>query len=251
MANRPEMLLGAAVAATVGAVVLAAQGGYKSGLQVAEVDAVRAATDQEPMTTQEKLLLTWTNYTPAAGVAVGALASTLGLHIVHVKDKKQLVAAGLAAVEEAKKSCQVYIDDMKEAITENSTPKTQDKIADSMLEKSAERNNGVAQVWHSDGIVESLYLCRDLTSGRAVWSNQYHVKDAVASLNNLLANDDISLNTFYDKLELENIPIGLTHGWNAGERVEVQWTTERREDGQPICVFKLNPPPAEGFDKSR
>jgi hypothetical protein len=248
MANRPELMLGAAVAATVGAVVLAAQGGYKSGKAVAAEEIQRETDSLPPITKAEIVALTWKNYTPAAGVAVGALGSIVGLHIVHVKDKKALVAAGLAAVEEAKKSCRLYIDDIDEAIRENATDKTRAKIDTAILEKNAERNGGKAMVWN-DGVLEELYLCRDALGGRDIWSNQAAVKEAVADLNGALATDDMSLNDFYDYVGLEVIP-EETRGWNAGEKVEIQWTVTRRGDGRPVCVYKLNPAPAEGHDKS-
>lgn len=250
MAHRPEMLLGVAVAATASAVVLAAQGGYKSGQQVAEANAERAANDQEPMTTPEIVMETWQNYIPAVGVGITALASTCGLHILHVKEKKQLVAAGLAAVEEAKKSYQEYVNELQSSVDENTTSKTRQKIENSMMEKNASRHGGTAHVWNDDGTIEQMYLVRDAASGRDLWSNQGRVKEAVAGLNLALAGENVDINTFYNYLGLKDVDNGDVRGWNNGEAVTIKWETDRREDGQPIVVFRLNPPAAEGYDKS-
>lgn len=252
LANRPEMLLGVAVAATAGAVVLAAQGGYKSGKQVAEANAERAAEGAEPMNKPEIVMATWQNYVPAAGVCITALASTAGLHIVHVKEKKQLVAAGLAAVEEAKKSYQEYVKEIEESVKEHTQPKTREKIENSVMEKNAARNGGVAKVWDNDGAIIQKYLIRDASSGRDMWSNQAEIKEAVAELNLNLASGDVAVNRFYEHLGIKGIEDGgEDRGWNEGEAVTIKWSTDRREDGQPLVVFRLDPPAAEGYDKRR
>lgn len=251
LANRPEMLLGAALVATVGSVVLAAHGGYKSGYLVAETDAERLAEDKPPLTTTEVALLTWKNYVLPAGVTVTAVMSTCGLHVIHVKEKKQLVAAGLAAVEEAKKEAKIYIDDLKASVEENTTAKTKKKIDDATMERIAARNDGLVEVWNSDGVIEQFYLCQDILTNGAKWTNQLRVNEAVNLVNaDLAVLKNVSLNTFYDHVGLPEIQ-GDLRGWNAGDVIEAKWSTSRRDDGQPVCVYKLDPPPTEDYDKSR
>lgn len=247
-ANRPEILLGASIAATAVSVVTAAIGGYKSGKQVALLEAER----DEPLTRAEIVTETWQNYVPAAGATVGALASTVGLHIVHVQEKKALIATALAAVEEVRVAATGMIEDMNEAVDENATPKTKEKIEAAYMEKSAARYDGTARLFSSDGVIEERYLVRDAKTGRDIYANRLIIDQALVEVNDELVHDgEVSLNTFYSHAGFNEIPEGDDLGWNGGEKVDVRWSTTVKDDGRPVVMFSFDPAPHRGYDKSR
>lgn len=246
--NRPEMLLGASVVASVGSTIMAAIGGYRSGKHVAALEVAKG----EPLTKAEIVTETWQNYVPAAGLCVGAVAGTVGLHAVHVKEKKALVATALAAVEEVREEAKAYIDELNESVEDHTTAKTRDKIREAVLEKSADRNGGVARIFSSDGVVEELYLCRDARTGRDAWLNRLRVEEAMVEINDELAHDgEASLNTFYSHVGLNDIPDGDDYGWRGGDKVTLHWSSALKDDGRSASVFTFNPPPGRGYDKSR
>jgi hypothetical protein len=253
-ANRPEILLGASIAATAVSVVGAAIGGYRSGKQVAEINMKREQEDGAPPLTKAEIVShTWQNYVPAAGATVGALASTVGLHIVHVQEKKALIATALAAVEEVRVAATGMIEDMNEAIEENTTPKTREKIDAAYMEKSESRwDDGRVRLFSSDGVIEERYLVRDGKTGRDVYANRLIIDQALVEVNDELVHDgEVSLNTFYSHAGFNEIPDGEDLGWNGGDKVDVRWSTTVKDDGRPVSVFTFDPPPHRGYDKSR
>jgi hypothetical protein len=247
--NRPEILFGASVVAQLAAVVAAARGGYKSGQQVMaqeyalEVDSLAKNIELTP---KEKFQLTWINYLPAAGLTLGAVGSTTGLHLVHVKEKKQLAAAALMAIEQVKVEANQYIDDVKAAVKENVTEKKLGAIDDAVLEKQAERNNGVAFAQNSDGEIEELYLVRDAKTQRDIWSNKAKIEEALLECNRLLLTEgSCDLDTFYSYAGYNVIPDGGNMGWS-GEEIHVIWSNTTRDDGRPVREFTFRPAPKSG-----
>ena len=230
--HRPEILLGTSLATTIGAVVAAARGGYKSGRVIQEIEM----NEQRDVEVKEMIQLTWPNYLPAAGFTVGALGSTTALHLVHVKEKKALATAALAAVDEVKREFKKYEEeetagvvsrDEKQAILEGratNTPIGEDKSS---------------HVQYSDGIVEEMYLVRDKKSGRDIWSNEARIQEAVNNVNKWIAkNGDCELNTFYSAAGFEQLPDGDDWGWS-GDFCELTWERYKAV------------PPGRGFDSSR
>lgn len=254
MANRPEILLGSAIVATGASVILAARGGYKSGHDVAMLTVERAANDEpNPVPTRAEIVqLTWRNYVPAALATTTALGATTGLHFIHVHEKKLLVASGLAAVEEARKAAQEYIEDMQNSVDNNTGEKTNAKIKAEMLERNAARHGGMAHLMDSSGMLTQVYPVRDARSLGTKWSNQLEVEEALLLVNEEIIQDgEASLDTFYSHWGLESPSEAQEYGWSGAERPEAKWSTSRRDDGQPIAVFTLVPPPHRGYDKSR
>ncbi len=243
-ANRPEILFGASITATIASVILAAKGGYEAR-GIVEAEKYQRFMDSEngdpgEFTVKEKIQLTWLCYMPAAVGTIGALGSTTGLHIVHVKEKKMLAASALAAIEEVKLSAKAYADDVKVAIEENTTPKTADKIEGAIEEKVVTRLIG-------DG---SLYMVQDAYTGRPFYATESKIQSAINDVNELLNhNKDVDLNYFYIQAGVPEIDRGDEYGWS-GKNVSIKWTDVHLEDGRPARQFTFNPQPRKGFDTS-
>lgn len=233
-ANRPEILFGTSLVTTVAAVVAAGRGGYKSGYTVAEENVKREAVGETKLDHKDIAKLTWLNYLPAAGLTGGALGATTGLHLVHVKEKKQLAAIAVLAIEEGKKEAAKYKDEMLETVglAKSEDPKELDRAA---------KKAGVVKVEHSDGELEELYLVRDVATGRDIWSNKNRIEEAVLMINQALANDDVEINQFYKLAGFGTIPSGEELGWSAGLMVGLEWDSTVRDDGRPVRTFLLSP----------
>jgi hypothetical protein len=252
MAHRPELLFGASVVSTVSAAVLGAKGGYEArGIVDAEqerrdkekLEETQGALVAHRLTTKEKANLTWHCYWPAAAATLAGVGSTTGLHIVHVKEKKQLAAMALLAIDEIKKEAAEEIEKHSGPLN----PSQQDKV----LEEKAKRNkDGVAKIEDSDGVIEELYLVRDAKTGRDKWSSEQRIEDAALQVNNRIAKDgDCELNEFYSHAGYELTPDGDDYGWS-GDFVELRWDTIVKDDGRPVRRFHFKTEPKEGFDSA-
>lgn len=251
VAHRPELLFGASIVSTVSAVVTAGFAGYKSGQQVLQVEL--DVTDEElddlrkqKLSQKEKIQLTWLNYLPSAGLTAGALGSTTGLHLVHVKEKKAMAAAALMAIDEVKEQSKAYIDDVMEAVDKNVDDKTMDVIEKDIVDPERE---GKLLLQDTDHEVEELYLVRDNKTGRDIWSNERRIEEAVNHVNQFIAkHGDCDLNSFYANAGFETLPDGDDWGWS-GDWVELKWDTTKRDDGRPVRRFTFRTKPAQGFDR--
>jgi hypothetical protein len=254
-ANRPEILFGASITATVASVVLAAKGGYDARGKVADEEMERIMLKLPPeavvpleqavnddanrLTTKEKARLTWLCYMPAAVTTVGALGSTTGLHLVHVKEKKMLAQAALAAIEEVKTSAKEFEKETLGILTDEEKSK--------ILEKR-EAEDGTATIQNSDGEIEELYLVRDAKTGRDIWSNKARIEEALLELNNVMnGSGNCDLNYFYHQAGFGHIPDGFETGWS-GELVTLEWKETVRDDGRPVRVFSFRNSPQKGYD---
>lgn len=256
MANRPEILFGASITATVTSVALAAKGGYEARGRVEEAQhpEVDFNDPEVQLDLKEKARLTWSCYLPAAAGTVGALGSTTGLHIVHVKEKKQMAAAALAAISEVQSSAAAYAEDLKSSVEENVklTDAKRKAIDETVMEKNADRNGGAAIIQNSDGVLEELYLVRDGRTGRDIWSNVQRIEDAVNQVNEAMNHQgDVELNTFYTAAGFEGVyPEGDDWGWS-GDHVQVVWKTDTRDDGRPVRRFDFRNAPSAEYNSFR
>lgn len=240
LAHRPELLFGASVTATVGAVVLAAKGGYDArGI----VDAEQAK-QAEPLTTKQKANLTWLCYMPAAVTTITAVGSTTGLHIVHVKEKKALAQTALGVIEELKASAKEFERENLGILSDEE----KSKILEERADNTPVGEDGRAHIQHSDGEIEELYLVRDARTGRDIWSNQHRIEGAMIDLHNALnGSGECDVNYFYSNAGYANTPDGFKFGWS-GTLPSIDWTETVRDDGRPVRVFTFRPEPETGYD---
>jgi hypothetical protein len=242
MTYRPELLLGAAVTTSIGGAVLAAKGGYEArGI----VDAAEAEKG-EKLEVKEKIQLTWLCYMPAALTTTTAVGSIAGLHLVHIKDKKAMATAALAAIDEVKNSAKAF----EQELTEVLAPDEKEDIQGRIMEKNADPETGIARMQNTDGEIEEFYLVRDGKTGRDIWSNQHRIEDAVIEVNNVInGSDSVELNHFYRHAGFGLVPDGYELGWS-GALLSLEWDTTVRDDGRPVRQFTFRPKPEKGFDKA-
>lgn len=257
MAHRPELLLGAAVTSTIGGAILAAKGGYEARGIIERERADRVlngteewfpnylafseAMDKAPqIPVKEKIQLTWLCYMPAAITVTTSVASISGLHLVHVKEKKALATAALAAIEEVKEESKRYL---KEETIGSMTEEEKEKILDDRA-KSGES----AVVKYADGEVEERYLVRDGRTGRDIYSNKQRIEEAILTVNNFIArHGDCDLNSFYENAGFDTTLDGEDWGWS-GTWVDLVWDTTVRDDGRPVRRFVFRSAPKEGYN---
>ena len=95
-------------------------------------------------------------------------------------------------------------------------------------------------------------LCYDTMSGRYFNSDVDRIKKAENELNHiLLTGDYCSLNEFYDMLDIPATEMGTAIGWNIKNgMVEIYFSTQMADNGQPCVVVNYDIQPTYNFDKS-
>jgi hypothetical protein len=255
MAHRPELLLGAAVTSSVGGAIMAAKGGYEArGIidakkverikerypEIKFLDEFEIALEKEQLEVKEKIQLTWLCYMPAAITTTTAVGTISGLHLIHVKEKKALATAALAAIEEVK-------TESKEFLKENTVGVMTQEEKEKILEERA-TSGSTATAQYADGEVEELYLVRDGKTGRDIFSNERRIEEAMLTTNNYIArHGDCDLNSFYENAGFDTTLDGEDWGWS-GSWVELKWDTTVRDDGRPVRRFVFRTPPKEGYN---
>lgn len=242
-AYRPELLLGATIASSVAGSVLAAKGGYEArGIILAKEHPEHAdlILQKSALPVKEQIQLTWLCYVPSVVATTTAIGSVSGLHLVHVKEKRAIATAALAAVDEVKAEFKRYEKENLGIVS----PEEREEI----LNKRADETGGFAVAEYADGEVEELYLVRDGRTGRDIFSNQRRIEEAVLTLNNFIArHGDCDINSFYENAGFDTTPDGEDWGWS-GAWVELVWDTTVRDDGRPVRRFEFRTRPKEGYD---
>lgn len=102
----------------------------------------------------------------------------------------------------------------------------------------------------------TTYWVREEWTGRYFRSNMNELAKAVNEINAfLIAEGDVELNTFYDRIGLEPIPMGSDWGWS-GDRVDVVYGAALAGHGAPYSIegspimtigFRDDPKPSAGM----
>lgn len=234
-ANSPVLLVGATITGVVATGVLAAKAGYKArGI----VDEAQVEKGPEPLTTQEKVQLTWLCYAVPAVTGASTIASCLGVHFIHTK--RHAALAGLYAISAGK------LDDYKDMAEEALTGKKKQEFQDGLAQKSADRDPLINnEVIITEG---GTQLCHDDFSGRWFQSNMNLIDKAVNDANSILIDEgELDLNMFYDRLGLPPLPAGNDFGWSRAktDRIVVNFGNITTPDGRPAIdiSFRKDPKP--------
>lgn len=234
-ANSPVLLTAAAFAGVVSTGVLSAKAGWKAR------GIVDAAQEEQvaPLTTQEKVKLTWLCYTVPAVTGASTIASVLGVHVIHTK--RHAALAGLYAVASTK------LDDYQEKAEEMLGAKKSQQLRDQVAQKGVDRvpfdDNEVIIL---DGGTELMY---DDWSGRYFMGSVSKVEHAINVLNATLMEDgDVALNDYYELVGLAGIPMGLYFGWS-GAKIEAKFGAVNTTNGRAAVSVWFQDAPKQNLGR--
>lgn len=233
-ANSPVLLLGASIAGVVATGVLAAKAGYKArGI----VDEAQAEKGSEPLTTQEKVSLTWLCYAAPAITGVSTIASCTGIHLIH--SKRNAMLAGLYAVTAGK------LDDYKEEAEKLLGVKKSQQLTDTLSQKDADGSPiGVNNEIIINGA--GTELCHDRMTGRWFMSSITQIDAAINEANGVLVDEgELTMNELYDRLGLPDVPFGMDLGWKRPEtkKIGVNYGNVTSPDNRPAISITFHPAP--------
>ena len=230
--NSPAILTGIGIALGITATVLAVKATPKA-LQMIE-EKEDEVNDQ--LTPVEVIKTAWKPYIPAVVTTLASATCLIGAHSVHMKR----TAALAAACKLSETALSEYSSKVIESIGEKKEQTVREKVAQERIDKDPVRTREVIITGKGD------VLCYDYISKRYFKSNRNAIERAENVLNKQLIHDiggSVSLNEFYDELELERVEFGDDIGWNTEHQLELDIRTGMSEEGEPcIVVAHYNAP---------
>jgi hypothetical protein len=231
--NSPVILTGMALFG-MGASVFYTYKGAQKGTRA--IDASRTKPGFNPgeapeLTNQEKFLLTYKFYAPAAVAVVGTgacmvMATKIGLN--------RTAALGAALVV-AERGSDQYRDKVKEILGENKDIKVVDAIANDQV--------AAMPAGYLPPPREGEQTFVDGWSGRAISSTMETVKKAINDANKeILDYSYISLTDFYESIGLDAIQESGSIGWSSEHLLDVSFTSVLKDDRAVVVMtFKKAP----------
>ena len=200
--HSPEILTGLGIAGMITTTVLAVKATPKA------LDLINDRKDElenEKLPPIEAVKTAWKCYIPAAVTCAASTACLIGASSVHLKRN--------AALATAYKLSESAISEYKEAVIDKLGEKKEQTIRDKVAEEKMKKNPvSSSEVFITE---KGNTLCYDSISGRYFKSDIEQIKKVVNILNRRMMSEMyISLNEFYDELNLEHISIGDDLGWN-------------------------------------
>lgn len=236
----PEILTGLGIAGMIGCTILAVKATPKA-LEL--IEKKKKEEDVEKLTPAETVKTAWKPYIPAIALGVTSVACIVGASSVHLRRN----AALTAAYKLSETAFTEYREKVVETIGKDKEKEVKTKIAKDHVEKTPVSKNAVIITGNGNA------LCLDDISGRYFYSDQNHIEKIQNELNRRMLFDIcgyVSLNEFYDELDLDHLDIGDSIGWNTSRMIDIHIDGGISDDGRPCLVIMHNNPPTYNFDKS-
>lgn len=251
----PEILTGLGVAGFITTTVLAVKATPKALALIEEEkrkqnrknldDAERHGYDVcecvDKLTPIETIKVAWRPYVPVAIIGVASAACIIGASSVNAKR----TAALATAYKLSETALTEYKEKVVETIGEKKEQLVRDKIDKDHIDKDPVSKKEIIITKAGET------LCYDSLSGRYFKSDIEQIKRAVNELNRRVLNEMyVSLNDFYDELDLAHTAIGYELGWNIDSgTIDMDFGSQIAEDGTPCIVVNYNVAPKYDYSK--
>lgn len=234
--HSPEILTGIGIAGMLTTTVLAVKATPKA-LRLIEEKKKEEKVDKLPPV--EVVKTCWKCYVPAAVTSVTSIVCLIGASSVNAKRN----AALATAYKISETALTEYREKVVETIGEKKEKEIREKIDKDHIEQNPVSKNNVIITSKGDT------LCFDYHSGRYFKSDIDTIKRAVNELNRrMLLDMYVSLNEFYDELELEHTDLGDQLGWKMDDGfVEVEFSSHLAEDGTPCLALNYRVAPHHNY----
>ena len=233
----PEILLGFGIASMVATTILAVRATPKA-LALLEEEKLRKyrAEEDEKLTVVETVKTAWKPYIPATIMGITSIACLIGSNSVSAKR----TAAFAAAYRISETAFSEYKAKVVETIGEKKEQLVKDKVAEERIAQNPVSKSEI--IITNNGST----LCFDPISSRYFKSSIEKIKRAENELNKRMLHDIsgyVSLNEFYDELDLEHIGPGDDLGWNVNTLIDMGFSSQIADNGEPSIVldYKVAP----------
>lgn len=236
--NAPEILTAVGVSGVVTTSYLVGKASFQAAKTLdeaskeAEVVIAGVPYPQEfGIPVKEKIKIVWKLYIPATVSGV----VTIGCIIASSKSSGRRTAAAVTAYSLTERAYSEYKEKVVEQLGKTKEQKIRDEIAQDRVTKNPPESKEVVILGGGD------VLCCELWTGRYFKSDMESLRRAENDLNAMIVNTYyVSLDEFYDLLELPHTSNSDKMGWDSDKLLELQFSTVMSPDGTPCLAFEYN-----------
>lgn len=237
--HSPEILTGIGIAGMITTTVLAVKATPKAIRLIEEAKEEKG----EDLTKAETIKTCWKVYIPAVATCIASTTCLIGASSVSIRRNAMLATA----YKLSETAFSEYKEKVVETIGDEKAKVVREKVSEERIKKNPITKNEVIMTDYGD---TQFY---ETLSGRYFKSDIEQIKKVVNYLNKDMLQDmfgTISLNEFYDELELERIDLGDELGWRVDKGlIEIDFTSKIADNGKPCIVLDYINAPYYGFDK--
>lgn len=193
------------------------------------------------LTKPEVVQTTWKLY--VGPVLTGVLSASCIIGANRIGAKRH--AALMAAYTISETALKEYQEKVIEVVGKKKEQEIRDAVAKEKIAQNPVSNKEVIITGKGES------LCYDPLSGRYFNSDIETVRRVVNDLNRDMRDSmSISLNEFYDAIEIPHTDLGDFLGWNIEKGyIDLDFSTQLSEDGRPCLVLGHHNAPFYGFDR--
>lgn len=242
--NSPAILMGLSIAGVLTTTWLTHKAAQKAQLDIrnAEEYGAKHPDEIQLLTAKEKVELTWKHYVPP----VLSCGATLAFIIAGNSVQSRRHAALITAVTLGETAFSEYKDKMVETLGKGKERKASDElIQKKVTEKEKE---GAFQILNPREDHQEQYVY-DTYSGRVLVSTIEKLHKAANEVaRECINNDYASLNLFYSKIGLPEIPVGDEVGWNNSNPMELDLGSAVVHENKGLIAIQYVNKPIVKFD---
>lgn len=234
--NAPKILATVGVGGVVGTAVMAAKAAPKANERIAEIEWEPEDGNVEKVVKTVKAAAPV--YLPAIGMGGVTIAAFLGSqHILNTRQAYKVTAAALAA-SVSETALKEWQDATLEQFGKTKYEKVMNTISKKQLPGIIEQNKNVPLPGEGD------VLFADCQTRQMFWSTIENVRKAEAEISRrLTAEVMVTINDFYELLDIPYANLGDSNGWmiGRGDQFEIFFTYEPHPvTEQPITVINYD-----------
>lgn len=248
--NKRKIFTGIALGCTV----VNSYAWYKAGSKCSEIikrkkDEMRFVKDGDKEATRAVVIETVKEVLPNVIVpslsTIATGASILYANQLAVKE----IAVLSTAYTMARNDLQDTKSKMKEFLGIEKTKEIEDKVTKDRFESSGmSPTNGQQIIITNNGTVK----CKDEYTGRFFYSNAFAIQKAIDKLSiDIVSQEWVSLNDFYELIGLDYVKLGDSLGWHAssygGTSIPVHFTALLDDDKTPCLVLEYDCEPKQRY----
>lgn len=227
--NSPAILSALAVTGTLTTAYLSGRAAFKASQILEDEQGNRDRDfDQDPipLTTREKVQLTWTLYIPAASTVVTTIVCIVAANRIGTRR----AAALAAAYKFSEKAIAEYKGKVVEKIGEKKEQLVRDELAQERVDKNPPKASEVVITNRGEVLFHEAF------TGRYFMSDMQTVRKAQNDTNIQIIQDNYApLSLFYDLLGLPTTSHSDIVGWNTDRILDLKFSTCLAPDDTP-CI---------------
>lgn len=241
--HRTSLMVGGGIAGMVIAGITAVRVTPKASMLLEERrcskhDAYLENTEANPqLTIKDYIQVTWKYYLPPIALATVSAGAIIFAHKVDRKENAALAAA--YAISESR------LKEYSEKVLETVGEKKEKEVRNAIDKDRVNNNQPVDSEIISTGQGDTL--CMDAWNGRYFYSDIEVLRRAAVDLSRAVLNDEtVTLNDFYDRINLPMTKNGDFFAWEIGshhEMIELSFSSQLDFKKRPVLVmdFKFAP----------